>query len=137
MDFSPKLIHAKYFGIWCLWKKKITQNTFSKCGLRVFKLVQINLTSIYNPHISILDCGYVYRRIFLIRSPTDNPMSELNHAKIAWSHCSRNFIHEKIFPLMVNSGQFLTLSLPSDIFMHFFLTFLCFFWHFYVYPFSD
>ena len=53
-------------------------------------------------------------------------MSELNHAKIDWSRCSRNFIHAKIYSLKVNFGQFLTHPLPSDIFMHFFLTFLCF-----------
>ena len=69
---------------------------------------------------------YVYRRILQISSPADNPMSELNHAKINWSGCSRNFIHAKIYPLKVNFGQFVTLPLPSDIFMQFILTFLCF-----------
>ena len=69
---------------------------------------------------------YVYRRIFQISSPANNPMSELNHPKIDWSHCSQNFIHAKVYPLKVNFGQFLTLSLYSDIFMHFFLTFFCF-----------
>ena len=69
---------------------------------------------------------YLYHRIFQISSPADNPMSELNHANINWSCCSWNFIHAKIYPLKVNFGQFLTLPLPSDIFMHFFLTFLCF-----------
>ena len=69
---------------------------------------------------------FVYHRVFQISSPADNPMSELNHAKIDWSHCLRNFICAKIYPLKVNFGQFLTLPLPSDIFMYFFLTFLCF-----------
>ena len=69
---------------------------------------------------------YAYHSIFQISSPTDNPMSELNHAKIDWSRCSRNFIHAKIYPLKVNFGQFVTLPLPSDIFMQFILTFLCF-----------
>ena len=69
---------------------------------------------------------HIYHRIFQISSPADNPMSELNHAKIDWSRCSRNFIYAKIYSLKVNFGQFLTLPLPSDIFMHFFLTFLCF-----------
>ena len=69
---------------------------------------------------------YVYRRIFQISSPADNPMLELNHIKIEWSRCSRNFIHAKIYPFKVNFGQFLTLPLPSDIFIHFFQTFLCF-----------
>ena len=69
---------------------------------------------------------YVYRRIFQISSPADNPMSELNHTKIDPSRCSRSFIHAKVYPLKVNFGQFLTLSLYSDIFMHFFLTFFCF-----------
>ena len=69
---------------------------------------------------------YVYRRIFQINSIANNPMSELNNAKIDWSRCSRNFIHAKIYPLKVNFGQFVTLPLPSDIFMQFILTFLCF-----------
>ena len=69
---------------------------------------------------------YVYRRISQISSPADNSISELNHAKIDWSRCSRNFIHAKIYPLKVNFGQFVTLPLPSDIFMQFILTFLCF-----------
>ena len=69
---------------------------------------------------------YVYGRIFQTSSPADNPMSELNHAKIDWSRCSGNFINAKVYPLKVNFGQFLTLPVPFDIFMHFFLTFLCF-----------
>ena len=69
---------------------------------------------------------YIYRRIFRISSPADNPMSELNHAKINWSYCSRYFIHAKNYALEVNFGQFFTLHVPSDIFKHFFLTFLCF-----------
>ena len=69
---------------------------------------------------------HVYCRILQISSPADNPMPELNHARIDWSRCSRNFIHAKIYPLKVNFGQFVTLPLPSDIFMQFILTFLCF-----------
>ena len=53
-------------------------------------------------------------------------MSELNHAKIDWSRCSRHFVHAKIYSLKVNFGQFLTLPLLSDIFMHFSLKFFCF-----------
>ena len=69
---------------------------------------------------------YVYRRLFQISSRKDNPMSELNRAKIDWSCCSQDFIHGKIYPLKVNFGQFLTLPLPSDIFMHLFVASLCF-----------
>ena len=99
-------------------ENKLTRTTFSKCGLRVLKLVQINLASICT--------AYAYRGIFQISSPADNLMSEVNQVNIGWSRCSLNFIHAKIYPLKVNFGQFLTLPLPSEIFMHFFLTFLCF-----------
>ena len=99
-------------------ENKSTQNTFSKCCLRVLKLVQINLTSIYTHMLtSWIVCQVCMPRIFQISSPADNPMSELNHAKIDWSRCSRNFIHAKIYPLKANVGQFLTFPLPSDMFM--------------------
>ena len=61
---------------------------------------------------------YVYCRIFQISSPTDNPMSELNHAKIDWSRCSRNFIHGKIYPL-----KFWLIFYPSPSFWHFYAFF--------------
>ena len=110
-------------------ENRSTQNTFLKCGLRVLKLVQINLTSIYtHSYHSGLFSKYVYRRIFQISSPADNPMSERNHAKVDWSRCTWNFIHAKIYPLKINFGQFLTLPLTSDIFLRFF-------WHFYASPF--